>query len=138
MSTSSCVSVVPNRAIVCARHVVPTVFVFVFCLFVHLLVSCRYKVTIKQTGFERGPEGNNGPWDFPVHYALVRNGHITHEGVWRVTEATSVFTVAGVAQKPDFLSFARDWSFFGRVDRSDVSNDVLVKQAMSDPDVLNR
>lgn len=98
----------------------------------------RYKVTVTQTGFEKGPADNNGPWDFPVDWGLVTRGAITHSGVWRVTKAEETFTIAGVQQEPDFLSFARGWSFFGRVDASSTSNDVLVKQAMSDPDVTNR
>ena len=97
-----------------------------------------YSATVTQTGFEKGPAGNNGPWDFPIAYGVVVNGASTHEGVWRMTEAAQTFTVTDVATKPDFLSFAQGWSFFGKVDRSGVSNEELVKQAMHDPDVPNR
>ena len=105
----------------------------------HGVLPCtRYTVTVTQTGFEKGPADNNGPWDFPVDWGLVTRGAVTHEGVWRMTKAEETFTIAGVPQEPDFLSFARGWSFFGRVDASSTSNEVLVKQAMSDPDVTNR
>ena len=77
-------------------------------------------------------------WIFPVSWALVKEGRNTHEGVWKVSEVQSTFTVDDVASAPDFLSFARNWSFFGTSKCNGISLETLRVQALSDPDVINR
>jgi aminopeptidase N len=43
-----------------------------------------------------------------------------------------------VDAEPDFLSFARGWSFFGKSKQTNASIPQLIKQAMSDPDAVNK
>ena len=77
-------------------------------------------------------------WDFPVSWALVKDGANVKEGLWRVSELESGWTVEDVAAEPDFLSFARGWSFFGTSKQAQPSLDRLRLQALTDPDVVNR
>ena len=77
-------------------------------------------------------------WEFPVSWALVKDGKNVQEGLWRVDQLDSSFTVEDVASEPDFLSFARGWSFFGTSKHAQPSLDRLRLQALSDPDVVNR
>ena len=92
-----------------------------------------YTVRVKQTTASDGR-----PWDFPVSWALVQGGKNVHEGLWRVSEVESTFTVDDVQSAPDFLSFARNWSFFGTSKCEDAALETLRLQALSDPDVINR
>lgn len=51
--------------------------------------------------------------DFPIDWALVKDGKVLTSGVFRMDKAENALVVAGVAVKPDFVSVARHWSFFG-------------------------
>ena len=92
-----------------------------------------YTVHITQTTAADGKG-----WTFPVSWALVKDGKNTHEGVWKISETQSTITVADVSSAPDFLSFARNWSFFGTSKCEGIALETLRVQALSDPDVINR
>lgn len=95
-----------------------------------------FTLSVKQTGFESKSPAE--PWIIPVDWALVKDGSVTHEGVFELEEAEGKVVIPNVAAKPDFLSFARDWSFFGTYENLSGSADELRLQALSDPDVINR
>lgn len=102
-------------------------------------VDKTYTVTMKQTPVPALPEGAVfDPWVIPVQYALVNDGKDTHTGVYVLSDAEAEFVVADVTGAPDFLSFARGWSFFGTCQPADSNKGLLVAQALSDPDVINR
>jgi aminopeptidase N len=52
--------------------------------------------------------------------------------------AAAEFDILDVDLEPDFLSFARGWSMFGSVACEDADAGMLSRQALSDPDVINR
>lgn len=62
-------------------------------------------VTVTQTGFESGPADNNGPWEFPVDWALVKDGAATHQGMLHMKAATETIVVSGVEAEPDFARY---------------------------------
>jgi aminopeptidase N len=94
-------------------------------------------LTLTQAGFEAHGD-DAAPWDFPVSFALVTDGVDSHEQVHRFDTATATIVVGDVQTKPDFVSVARAWSFFGTV--ADATGDAaaLEKQALTDPDTVNR
>ena len=94
----------------------------------------EYAVRVKQSV----AKADGKPWDFPVTWGLVKDGKDLAGGVWRVHEAESTFTVPDVTAKPDYLSFAREWSFFGTWKAENQSLDVQRLQALTDSDVVNR
>ena len=94
----------------------------------------EYVVRVQQTV----AAADHKPWIFPISWALVKDGVNVLDGVWRMHEKESTFTVPNVTAKPDYLSFARDWSFFGTWKAENQSLDVLRLQALTDPDVINR
>lgn len=102
----------------------------------------QYVVNLTQTGFEKHP--GSEPWTVPIDWALVSNGKNTNEGVYVMTSATASFTIPDVPTKPDFISIAREWSFFGRVKNGNLDatgqpdRNQLALQALSDPDAVNR
>lgn len=97
-----------------------------------------YSVKISQSGFEDLPEENNGPWDIPIDWALVKDGRTLKEGVFFLQKQEDELVIPEVSETPDFLSFARGWSFFGVSKWTNSSDDVLFKQAISDPDPINK
>jgi aminopeptidase N len=126
----------------------------------HVEVKVKYdpeekslSVSISQSGFESitqtlDQEEKGGPWDFgadfkdpwifPVSWGVVTDGKYVKEGLYTVTKAQESFTVKGFDRKPDFLSFARGFSYFGTYTVTTASNSDLALQAMSDPDLSNR
>jgi aminopeptidase N len=100
--------------------------------------SKEYVVKIAQTGFEDKEEGNNGPWEIPIDWALVTDGKVVKEGLYIFSTKEASFVIPGVDAEPDFLSFARGWSFFGKSKQTNASIPQLIKQAMSDPDAVNK
>lgn len=98
----------------------------------------EYHVSMTQTGFENKPADNNGPWDIPIDWALVKDGKVMHEGLYRFTTAQDQLVIENVLEKPDFLSFARGWSFFGTSENQSASLEELKLQARTDPDAINR
>jgi aminopeptidase N len=95
-------------------------------------------VKMSQTGFEDKPANNNGPWEIPVDWAIVNNGKVVKEGLHVCKTAEETFTISDVAEEPDFFSFARGWSFFGKTKPENVSTETLTKQALADPDAVNK
>jgi len=100
--------------------------------------SQSYVLSMKQTGFENKPQGKNQPWEMPIDWALVKDGQVTHSGVFKLSEASATLTIPNVSTKPDFVSFARDWSFFGLSKNDKATQEELTVQALSDPDLVNR
>jgi len=99
----------------------------------------EYRVKISQTGFENLPDPENrGPWEIPVDWALVKDGKVTKEGVYRFVDATGELVITDVSEKPDFLSFARGWSFFGTTKQEGETAEMQRLQAKTDPDMVNR
>ncbi|CEG48934.1 metalloprotease family [Plasmopara halstedii] len=100
--------------------------------------SKEYVVEMTQTGFEDMPSENNGPWEIPIDWSLVKNGLPLKSGVFLLKTKDAKLTVSEVQEEPDFLSFARGWSFFGKSKQKNPSVDRLTKQALSDPDTVNK
>ncbi|KAL4108621.1 hypothetical protein PRIC1_000334 [Phytophthora ramorum] len=100
--------------------------------------SKEYVVEISQTGFEDKPEGNNGPWEIPIDWSLVKDGNSMKNGVFLVKTKEAKLVISDVTEEPDFLSFARGWSFFGKSRQTNPSIARLTKQALSDPDAVNK
>ncbi|TYZ66967.1 hypothetical protein PybrP1_001777 [[Pythium] brassicae (nom. inval.)] len=100
--------------------------------------SKEYVVQISQTGFEDKEAGNNGPWEIPIDWALVKDGAVVKEGLFTFSTKDATLVVPGVDAEPDFLSFARGWSFFGKSKQTNASVPQLIKQATSDPDAVNK
>jgi len=106
-----------------------------------------------QSGFEgikqtMSPEEKGGPWDFgadfkapwtfPVEWALVKDGKNVKAGTRIMAKASETFEITGVAAKPDFLSFARGFSYFGTYTVTTATTENLALQACSDTDLVNR
>jgi aminopeptidase N len=84
----------------------------------------KFTVNLKQTGFQGKTPA--GPWDFPIEWSLVKvdtetkdgktisKPRILATGVHRffVEEETQV--ISGVKEAPDYVSFAQDWSYYGK------------------------
>ncbi|KAG4241863.1 hypothetical protein PC116_g10203 [Phytophthora cactorum] len=100
--------------------------------------SKEYVVEISQTGFEDKPAENNGPWEIPIDWSLVKDGKSLKNGVFLVKTKDAKLIIPDVAEEPDFLSFARGWSFFGKSKQTNPSVARLTKQALSDPDAVNK
>ncbi|KAG1691489.1 hypothetical protein DVH05_026976 [Phytophthora capsici] len=100
--------------------------------------SKEYFVEISQTGFEDKPAENNGPWEIPIDWSLVKDGKSLKNGVFLVKTKDAKLVIPDVAEEPDFLSFARGWSFFGKSKQTNPSVARLTKQALSDPDAVNK
>ncbi|KAL3668363.1 hypothetical protein V7S43_006453 [Phytophthora oleae] len=100
--------------------------------------SKEYVVEISQTGFEDKPAENNGPWEIPIDWSLVKDGKSQKSGVFLVKTKDAKLVIPDVTEEPDFLSFARGWSFFGKSKQTNPSVTRLTKQALSDPDAVNK
>ncbi|KAF0690930.1 Aste57867_17736 [Aphanomyces stellatus] len=98
-----------------------------------------YRVQLSQSGFERFDNTDvAGPWEIPIDYALIKDGKVIREGVYFLKDKQAEFVLDNVTSNPDYLSFARQWSFFGTTKALNASHDALVKQATFDPDAVNR
>ncbi|ETO85342.1 hypothetical protein F444_00927 [Phytophthora nicotianae P1976] len=100
--------------------------------------SKEYVVEISQTGFEDKPAENNGPWEIPIDWSLVKEGKSMKNGVFLMKTKDAKLVIPDVLEEPDFLSFARGWSFFGKSKQTNPSVARLTKQALSDPDAVNK
>ncbi|POM71177.1 Metalloprotease family M01, partial [Phytophthora palmivora] len=100
--------------------------------------SNEYVVEISQTGFEDKPAENNGPWEIPIDWSLVKCGKSLKNGVFLMKTKDAKLVIPDVSEEPDFLSFARGWSFFGKSKQTNPSVTRLTKQALSDPDAVNK
>ncbi|KAJ0395141.1 hypothetical protein P43SY_002425 [Pythium insidiosum] len=98
----------------------------------------EFVVKMSQTGYEDKPADNNGPWEIPIDWALVKDGANLKSGVHVFKTKEDTLVVSDVAVEPDFLSFARGWSFFGKSKPEGVSTAKLTKQALSDTDAVNK
>lgn len=96
-------------------------------------------VTLKQTGFEDKTD-DNSPWVIPVVWSAVKDGKSVASGLWVFQTAEQTFTVTGVGSESelDFVSVACDWSFYGDVTDKSQTPEQRLKQAMTDPDTVNR
>ncbi|OWZ13362.1 Membrane alanine aminopeptidase [Phytophthora megakarya] len=100
--------------------------------------SKEYVVEISQTGFEDKPAENNGPWEIPIDWSLVKDGKSLKNGVFLMKTKDAKLVIPDVSEEPDYLSFARGWSFFGKSKQANPSVARLTKQALSDPDPVNK
>ncbi|CAI5727970.1 unnamed protein product [Peronospora effusa] len=100
--------------------------------------SKEYVVEILQTGFEDKPAENNGPWEIPIDWSLVKDGKSIKNGVFLMKKKDARLVISDVMEEPDFFSFARGWSFFGKSKQTNTSVARLTKQALSDPDAVNK
>ncbi|RLN76074.1 hypothetical protein BBJ28_00026779, partial [Nothophytophthora sp. Chile5] len=100
--------------------------------------SKEYVVEITQTGFEDKPADNNGPWEIPIAWSLVKSSEAVKDGVFLMKTKEAKLVIPDVAEEPDFLSFARGWSFFGKSKQTNSTLPQLTKQALSDPDAVNK
>ncbi|KAF1336727.1 Membrane alanine aminopeptidase, partial [Globisporangium splendens] len=98
----------------------------------------EYVVKVAQTGFEDKPADNNGPWEVPIDWALIKDGKVVKEGLYIFSAKETSFVISDVADEPDYLSFARGWSFFGKTKQTNATIAQLIKQAMTDPDAVNK
>lgn len=97
--------------------------------------SKTYTLEMEQT---KMPRKDPTPWIVPIDWALVKDGKVMREGIYRLSTATATFKIENVESAPDFLSFARSWSYFGTHSNRTATQSDLVKQALTDPDVINR
>ncbi|RHY20933.1 hypothetical protein DYB25_000731 [Aphanomyces astaci] len=98
-----------------------------------------YNVKLTQTGFERFDNTDAaGPWEIPIDYALIKDGKIVREGVYFFKSKSDEFTLDNITSTPDYLSFGRQWSYFGTSKALNATNEALIKQAINDPDAVNR
>ena len=108
----------------------------------HILYSGSYDAASKTYTLEmeqtKMPKKDPTPWIVPIDWSLVKDGKVIKEGIYRLSTATATFKIEGVESAPDFLSFARSWSYFGTHANRSASQADLVKQALTDPDVINR
>lgn len=100
--------------------------------------SREYVVEMTQMGFEDMPAENNGPWEIPIDWSLVKDGKALKSGVFLLKAKEAKLIIPEVAEEPDFLSFARGWSFFGMSKQKSPSVARLITQALSDPDAVNK
>ncbi|TDH72256.1 uncharacterized protein CCR75_003265 [Bremia lactucae] len=98
----------------------------------------EFVVEMTQTGFENMPAENNGPWEIPIDWSLVKDGHSIRNDVFLFKTENAKLVISDVFEEPDFLSFARGWSFFGTSKQTNSSIPQLRKQALSDPDAVNK
>ena len=94
-----------------------------------------YTLSMEQTKL---PTHDPQPWILPVDWALVKDGVVVKQGVYELGLAQDSFVIEDVEPKPDFLSFARSWSFFGTSENTAATKQELARQALTDPDVINR
>jgi aminopeptidase N len=96
-------------------------------------------VKLKQTGFE-GKKDDDSPWIIPVVWSAVKDGKSVASGMWVFQTAEEDFTVTGVSSEADFdfVSIGCDWSFYGDITDKSQTVDQRLKQAMTDPDTVNR
>ena len=96
-------------------------------------------LTLTQTGFE-GKKDDDSPWVIPVAWSAVKDGKEVAAGTWIFQTASETFKVTGVASADDFdfISVGCDWSFYGDVLDKSQTPATRLKQAMTDPDVINR
>jgi len=88
----------------------------------------EYTLHMKQTKLPT--KGDTSPWTIPVSWALVSGGAVTHEGLYTLSEETASLVIPNVAAQPDFVSFARSWSFFGTHANTAATDAQLAQQAL--------
>lgn len=94
-----------------------------------------------QSGFdnpESMPEDNREPWDIPVDWSLVKEGQNIDEGLFRLTDESGCLVIENVTDEPDYFSFGRGWSYFGKSECTNMTMAQYQSQAQSDPDAVNR
>jgi len=108
----------------------------------HITYAGRYDAAAKTYTVEleqsQMPEKDPRAWIVPISWGLVKDGKVIKEGVYKMSGVKESMVVRDVAEEPDFLSFARSWSYFGTHSNRSASIAQLAKQARTDPDVVNR
>ncbi len=99
----------------------------------------KVTLSLHQKGFQEKPSEEQYPWNFPVSYSLVKDGAVIYEDIYEMDQEKAEIEIF-VNEKPDFASMARNWSFFGRIVNDDATTNPqsIAKQALSDPDVVNK
>ncbi|KNC55951.1 peptidase M1 [Thecamonas trahens ATCC 50062] len=93
-----------------------------------------YSVQLRQSGF-----GTGAPWIFPVAWAaMADDGSQLARGTTVVDAKSAAIEVSGLAVKPAYISIARGFSFFGRLDVAESSPELDALQARTDTDVVAR
>jgi len=96
------------------------------------------KIELNQTGFEDKSDDNQ-PWVIPVAWSTVKDGKKTQEGLFILNTASKSISIENVdASNYDFISLACDWSFYGELIDNGSTSEQKFKQAMTDPDTVNR
>lgn len=98
-------------------------------------------VEFEQTGFnDHENEEENYPWIVPINWSLVKNSKNIHDGVFILSSEKDILKISNVLENPDFISVARDWSFYGDIkyEISAANESQRLCQALSDPDACNR
>ncbi|KAF1795023.1 Peptidase M1, alanyl aminopeptidase, C-terminal [Phytophthora cactorum] len=85
-----------------------------------------------ETGFEDKPAENNGPWEIPIDWSLVKDGKSLKNGVFLVKTKDAKLIIPDVAEEPDFLSFARGWSFFAYRSVADIEKAKVIEGLLKD------
>lgn len=85
------------------------------------------KVKVRQTGFEEKLEDERYPWIVPIKWAAVKDGKVVEEGLVILQEEKGEIAIKG--EKPDFVSIACDWSFYGDVKNEAGTDEQRLAQA---------
>lgn len=100
----------------------------------------KYIIKLNQKGYQDKNEYERYPWEFPVLWSIVKDGKSIKDGMHVMKDEYDEICIDNITNEPDYASIGCNWSFFGRVRNDDSINniDIIEKQALSDPDVINR
>ncbi|MFH0927414.1 MAG: DUF3458 domain-containing protein, partial [Candidatus Micrarchaeota archaeon] len=90
------------------------------------------RLKLRQSGFEKAH------WHFPFSATLVNKegDDISHKQIF-IDEVESEITFENIKEEPAFISFARGYLFYGKVDY-DFSQEELYSMLLHDSDCINR
>lgn len=78
-------------------------------------------------------------WEFPFTYAIFTSKGKAHEETLRITKPETTAAAMGITERPEFYSFNRDFSFYGKVDCKEGDEETeLYAQARKDDDIIAR
>ncbi len=93
----------------------------------------KYLIHLVQTGFKQGMH-----WEFPFKVALVdEQGKDIAKKLQRINNIETTIVFDNV-KEPAFVSLNREYSFYGKVVRDQVTDQELYLQGQLDPDIVNR
>ncbi len=93
----------------------------------------NYTINLKQKGFDE-----QGPWQFPFVFNLVKNGKDMNEDVVFLVKAEQEKIIIPVDEKPAYASLNRGHTLYGKVFWVNQTEEQRHSQAMNDPDTVNR